>query len=157
MMLTSQKDIMYGRAEVQTMNRRVTEERNKASEFAITSFARSLLATSDVLTTALSLVKQPIDSSNTALKELHSGVEMTQKQMLNTFNHHGVKRFENTIGEKFDPNMHEAVFQVPKEHVGKKPDGSDYEAGEVFEVQKEGWMIGNRVLRPAQVGVTQME
>jgi molecular chaperone GrpE len=155
--LTWQKDIMYGRAEVQTMNRRVTEERNKASEFAITSFARSLLSTSDVLTTALSLVKQPMDESNTALKELYSGVEMTQKQMLNTFSHHGVKQFEKTIGEKFDPNMHEAVFQVPKEHVGQKPGGGAYEAGEVFEVQKEGWMIGNRVLRPAQVGVTQME
>jgi molecular chaperone GrpE len=109
------------------------------------------------MTTALSLVKQPIDSSNTALKELYSGMEMTQKQLLNTFSHHGVKQFEQTVGEKFDPNMHEAIFQVPKEHVGKKPDGGDYEAGEVFEVQKEGWMIGNRVLRPAQVGVTQME
>lgn len=139
------------------MNRRVIDERNKASEFAITKFAQSLLSTSDVLTTALSLVKQPIDESNTALKQLYSGVDMTQKQLINTFSHHGVKPFENTIGEKFDPNLHEAVFQVPKEHVGMRKDGKAYEAGEVFEVQKEGWMIGNRVLRPAQVGVTQME
>lgn len=139
------------------MNRRVIDERNKASEFAISKFAQALLSTSDVLTTALSHVKQPIDESNTELKSLFSGVDMTQKQLINTFGHHGVKKFEKTVGEKFDPNLHEATFQVPKEHVGMRADGKAYEAGEVFEVQKEGWMIGNRVLRPAQVGVTQME
>jgi molecular chaperone GrpE len=76
--------------------------------------------------------------------------------LLKTFEQHGVKPFDS-LGEKFDPNMHEATFQIPKEAAPKKADGGEWGSGEVFEVAKGGWMIGNRVLRPAQVGVTQME
>ena len=84
-------------------------------------------------------------------------MELTHKALLGTFAQHNVKRYEKTLGEAFDPNLHEAVFQVPKEVAPKKADGGAWGGGEVFEVQKEGWMIGSRVLRPAQVGVTQIE
>ena len=149
--------MQYARAEIQTISRRVTEERQKAAEFGITSFARALLSTSDVLTTALSSVPQPIDPNNKALKQLYDGVELTQRALKNTFAQNNVTPFEKTVGEKFDPNLHEAVFQIPKEVAPKREGGKEWGAGEVFEVQKEGWMIGSRVLRPAQVGVTQME
>lgn len=142
---------------MQTLSRRIVEERTKASEFAITSFARNLLSTIDVLTTALAHVPKPIDTSNTALRDLANGVELTQKAMLRTFESHGVVKMTVGRGATFDPNLHEATFQVPKEVAGDKGGGAVWGAGEVVEVGKEGWMIGNRVLRPAQVGVTQVE
>ena len=152
-----QKDALYQRAEISTLSRRITEERTKASEFAITSFARNLLSTIDILSTALSHVPKPIEPSNTALRDLFNGVELTQRGLVKTFEQHGVVRMDVRRGEVFDPNLHEATFQVPKEVAGDKGDGGKWGAGEVVEVGKEGWMIGNRVLRPAQVGVTQVE
>ena len=138
------------------MSRRVSEERQKASDFAIASFARELLSLYDVLATALSHVRQTGPAPADELKQLFQGVDLTRKHLLKTFEQHGVKPFEGTMGAKFDPNLHEAVFQLPKD-VAPKREGKALEGGEVFEVSKEGWMIGARVLRPAQVGVTQME
>ncbi|RXK37183.1 hypothetical protein M231_05552 [Tremella mesenterica] len=172
-----EKDLLYTRAEVQTATRRGIEERQKASEFAISSFARSLLSTADDLSLALSSVPAPTSTEeNKSLYQLYKGVQLTHKALCATLARNGVKPFEKILGEKFDPNLHEAVFQIPKESVpiskvredgglsdseGKvdeiKEEKSEWGPGEVFDVQKEGWMIGNRVLRPAQVGVTQME
>jgi molecular chaperone GrpE len=141
----------------------VIDERTKASEFAITSFARSLLSTSDVLLTALSHVpKSALSSSDPspaakALSDLMGGLELTHKALLKTFEQHGVKKMELSRGDEFDPNLHDATFMVPKEVAGEKEGGNPFGPGEVVEVGKEGWMIGSRVLRPAQVGVTQME
>ena len=148
---------MYQRAEVQTLTRRIGEERTKATEFAITSFARSLLATSDVLIAALSHVPQPIDPSNTSLAALFNGVTMTQKAMHKTFEENGVVKMTLGKGDAFDPNLHEAVFQIPPEAAGPGVGGKEWGKGEIVEIQKEGWTIGSRVLRPAQVGVTQIE
>lgn len=151
-----QKDVLYGKAEAQTLTRRIGEEKAKASEFAITSFARSLLDTTDVLNVALKHVPKPVEP-NTPLASLVSGVELTQKAMLKTFAEAGVVKMAVERGSTFDPNLHEATFQIPKEIAGPKGDGSEWQAGEVVEVGKEGWLIRNRVLRPAQVGVTQIE
>lgn len=82
---------------------------------------------------------------------------MTQKAMFKTFSEAGVVKMEVNKGTVFDPNLHEATFQIPKEVAGPKEGGGEWGSGEVVEVGKEGWMIGNRVLRPAQVGVTQIE
>ncbi|KAK4686872.1 molecular chaperone GrpE, partial [Tremellales sp. Uapishka_1] len=149
--------MQYARADYQTLSRRSAEEKSKASEFAITKFAASLLSTADVLTTALKHVKTPIDPTNKSLLDLYSGVELTHKALLKTFEQHGVKPFENTAGEPFNPNFHEATFQIPKEVAPKKADGSFHAPGDVVEVAKDGWMIKDRVLRPAQVGVVQIE
>jgi molecular chaperone GrpE len=135
----------------------VIDERAKASEFAITSFARSLLSTDDVLHTALSHVPKPVDPSNKALADLVQGVELTHKALLKTFEQNGVKKMELNKGDAFDPNLHEATFQIPREVAGQRADGKEWRPGEIVEVGKEGWLIGNRVLRPAQVGVTQIE
>ena len=77
--------------------------------------------------------------------------------MFKTFAEAGVKKIEVAQGTAFDPNLHEATFQIPKEVAGPKQGGGEWAPGQVVEISKEGWMIGNRVLRPAQVGVTQME
>jgi len=82
---------------------------------------------------------------------------MTQKAMLKTFQEAGVVKMEIARGSAFDPNLHEATFQIPKEIAPPKEGGAEWGPGEVVEVAKEGWMIGSRVLRPAQVGVTQIE
>lgn len=84
-------------------------------------------------------------------------MELTQKAMYKTFEQHGVRKMEVGRGTTFDPNLHEATFQIPKEVAGEKGNGGAWGAGEVVEVGKEGWMIKDRVLRPAQVGVTQIE
>lgn len=149
--------MQYARADIQTMSRRSQEEKLKAADFAITKFAQSLLSTSDVLVTALNHVPKPLDPSNSALQQLYSGVELTHKALLKTFSQHGVKQFEKTKGEQFDPNLHEATFQVPKEVAPAREDGQRPASGEIIEVGKDGWMIKDRVLRPAQVGVVQIE
>ena len=82
---------------------------------------------------------------------------MTKRGLMKTFEQHGVVKMDVKRGGVFDPNLHEATFQVPKEVAGDKDGGEKWGAGEVVEVGKEGWLIGNRVLRPAQVGVTQVE
>ena len=139
----------------------MAEERAKASEFAITSFARNLLSTIDILSAALSHVPRSIEPTDTALRDLFNGVELTQRALIKTFEQHGVVRMIVERGAAFDPNLHEATWQVPKEAAGEKG-GAGLGAGmwgpgEVVEVGKDGWMIGNRVLRSAQVGVTQVE
>ncbi|KAL7418904.1 GrpE, mitochondrial [Cryptotrichosporon argae] len=149
------KELQYARADYQTLSRRSAEEKARASDFAISSFARSLLSTVDVLSAALSHVPQPVAPA-TPLAELFSGVELTQKALLKTLEQHGVTRFRPD-GEPFDPNLHEASFQIPAEVAPKRADGKQREKGEIVEVGKEGWMIKGRVLRPAQVGVVMME
>ncbi|WRT63692.1 uncharacterized protein IL334_000615 [Kwoniella shivajii] len=149
------KEVQYARADYQTAIRRAEEERKKASDFAIAGFARALLGTVDVLQKALKSVPQPID--NTHLQQLFDGVGLTQSTMIKTLESHGMKRLENLKGEVFDPNLHEAEFMIPKEAAPPKKDGTPHNPGEIMEVNSEGWMIGNRVLRPAKVGVVQPE
>ncbi|ORX34695.1 GrpE-domain-containing protein [Kockovaella imperatae] len=149
-------DSLYRQAEIQTLTRRIGEEKAKASEFAITSFARGLLSTTDILTTALNHVPKPIEPG-TPLADLFNGVTMTQKAMYKTFEEHGMKKMAVERGTVFDPNLHEATFHIPPTVAGERGDGKTWGKGEVVEVTKEGWTIGSRVLRPAQVGITQLE
>ena len=87
----------------------------------------------------------PQKSSEAYLNELHTGVEMTHRLLLQTLFKYSVKPFDPT-GDKFDPNKHEALYQVPLS--GKEP-------GTIIDCQKSGYMIKDRVLRAAQVGVVQ--
>jgi molecular chaperone GrpE len=151
--------LSYQRADYQTLSRRAHEEKVKASQFAISKFASSLLQTSDILNQALAYVPQPIDAeAQPALKALFDGVSLTNKTLIKTLAEYGVEKFES-LGERFDPNRHEALYQVPKAALnGKKgPKGEELEAGVVMDVSVEGWQIKDRVLRPAQVGVVQSD
>ncbi|KAJ9112622.1 hypothetical protein QFC19_000642 [Naganishia cerealis] len=137
--------LTYGKADFINLQRRTEQEKTSTRDFAIQGFASDLLATVDILTTALKYVPQPISASDTHLTSLFSGVQMTQQQLIKTLAKHGVTQFDPT-GEKFDPMRHEALFQAPIP--GKEP-------GTVLECQKTGFMIKSRTLRPAQVGVVQ--
>ncbi|KAG0001481.1 Mitochondrial matrix cochaperone [Modicella reniformis] len=135
-------------ADMENLRQRTAKEVTNTKDYAIQKFAKDLLDTADVLTLAIKNVPaEEISetSTNTHLKSLHTGVSMTRDELLRTFKRYGVESYD-PINEKFDPNLHQANFQVPMP--GKEP-------GTVFDVQKIGYMIKGRVLRPAQVGVVQ--
>ncbi|KAH1121166.1 hypothetical protein J1N35_004326 [Gossypium stocksii] len=141
-------------AEMENVMARTRREADNSKKFAVQNFAKDLLDVADNLERASAHVKgsfSKIDESNDTagavplLKTLLEGVEMTEKQLGEVFRKYGVEKF-NPTNEPFDPNMHNAVFQVPD---NSKPPGT------VAHVLKAGYMLYDRVIRPAEVGVTQ--
>jgi molecular chaperone GrpE len=131
-------------AEMENMRRRTERQVADAREYGITAFARDVLAVADNMNRALSAIDPKLRATADAgLKSLLEGVELTERELLKVLEKHGVKRFE-PIGEKFDPNLHQAMYEVPDPSL---PNGT------VAQVVQAGYMIGDRVLRPALVGV----
>ena len=116
----------------------------EARQFAIKSFAKSLLEVSDNLQRALDSVPTDDLTSNAQLKLLHEGIEMTNTGLLKALEANGVKKYCETPGDKFDPELHNALMQYADPT--KEPDT-------VGQVIKVGFTLNNRVLRPAEVGV----
>ncbi|XP_059662440.1 grpE protein homolog 2, mitochondrial-like isoform X1 [Cornus florida] len=148
-----QDKVLRSYAEAENVMERTRREAENSKKFAIQNFAKSLLDVADNLGRASSLVKESfskIDASKDTsgavplLKTLLEGVEMTEKQLAGVFKKFGVEKFDPT-NEQFDPNSHNAVFQVPD---ASKPPGT------VAVVLKAGYMLYDRVIRPAEVGVT---
>ena len=132
-------------AETENMRRRSEREAADARTYAVTAFARDLLSVVDNLERALgSLSAEQRDGGGEALKGLVEGVELTARDLASVLGRHGVKRLDPQ-GEKFDPNFHQAMFEAPSPTVP---------SGAVCEVVQSGWKIGERVLRPALVGVS---
>ncbi|MCZ8177522.1 MAG: nucleotide exchange factor GrpE [Rhizobium sp.] len=131
-------------AEMDNLRRRTDREVKDAKSYAVTSFARDMLSVSDNLRRAIETLpdeaRAAADATMTALIE---GVEMTERGMLSTLERHGVRKIE-AEGQKFDPNFHQAMFEVPNPNV---PNNT------VVQVVQAGYAIGERVLRPAMVGV----
>lgn len=159
-----QSRLRYLQADFLNLQRNAAREKEQQRDFAITRFAGDLLETVDVLALALKSVPPaalhsepssltssdipstpPPKSAQEYLAELYQGVEMTHRLLLSTLFKYHVKSFDPT-GEKFDPNRHEALYQAPIP--GKEP-------GTVLECQKTGYVIKDRLLRAAQVGVVQ--
>lgn len=134
--------------EIEGLQIRSIKEIKEKREYAIQKFAKELLDTADVLTLALKAVpevQRGDNATNANLKSLYLGVENTQKALLKTFSDYGIVGY-HPMGHKFDFNLHEALFQAPIP--GK-------EAGTIFHVDKIGYMIKDRILRSAKVGVVQ--
>lgn len=132
-------------AEMENLRRRTQREVADARNFGISSFAREMLSVSDNLQRALEAVSQEArDNADPTLKALIEGVEMTERAMISALEHHGVKQI-NPDGERFDPHFHQAMFEVPN---------ADVPANTVVQVVQMGYVIGERVLRPAMVGVS---
>ena len=132
-------------AEMENLRKRTSREVADARTYGITGFARDVLDIADNLQRALDAV--PVEARETAdpgLKALIEGVELTERSLLNTLEKNGVKKFDPT-GGKFDPNFQQAMFEVPDPSVP---------SGTVVQVMQAGYMIGDRVLRPALVGVS---
>lgn len=132
-------------AEMENLRRRTEREIADAKAYAVTSFARDMLGSADNLRRAIESVPATAEAAaDSALKSVVEGVELTERELLKTLERHGVRRIE-PHGEKFDPNLHQAMFEAPDESIAK---------GLVSKVVQTGYKIGERVLRPALVGVS---
>ena len=131
-------------AEMENLRRRTAREIQDARTYAVTNFARDMLAVSDNLRRALDAVPAEARNADAGLASLFEGVEMTERAMLTTLERHGVKKLEPE-GERFDPNFHQAMFEVPNPEIATNT---------VVQVVQPGYSIGGRVLRPAMVGVS---
>ena len=132
-------------AEMENLRRRSAKEKIDASKFAITGFARDMISVGDNLDRALQALPADVrENAADEIKNLFTGVEMTNQEMLNVFDRNGIKQL-NPKDEKFNPNFHQAMFEVPNTEI---PNGT------VTEVVQVGYAIGDRVLRPALVGVS---
>lgn len=131
-------------AEMDNLRRRTERDVKDAKAYAVAGFARDMLAVSDNLRRALEAIPaEARESGDSGLAALIEGVEMTERSMLAALERHGVKKLE-PAGQKFDPNFHQAMFEVPNAEV---PNNT------VVQVVQAGYTIGERVLRPAMVGV----
>jgi molecular chaperone GrpE len=131
-------------AEMENLRRRTEREIADSRTYAITSFARDLVGVADNIQRALDAVRDSSAALEGPAKALVDGVELTERELLKVLEKNGVKKFDPK-GEKFDPNLHQAMFEVPDARV---PSGS------VVQVIQPGYAIGDRVLRPALVGVS---
>jgi molecular chaperone GrpE len=132
-------------AEMENLRKRTSREVADARTYGITGFARDVLDIADNLQRALdALPAEARDAADPGLKALIEGVELTERSLLNTLEKNGVKKFDPS-GSKFDPNFHQAMYEVPDPSVP---------AGTVVQVMQSGFMIGERILRPALVGVS---
>jgi molecular chaperone GrpE len=131
-------------AEMENLRRRTDKEVADAKTYGVTSFARDMLTFADNLKRALDNVPPHArENADPALKSFVEGIELTERDFLSRLARHGVRKLEPN-GQKFDPNFHEALFEVHDENLAP---------GTVAQVVENGFAIGDRVLRPAKVGV----
>ena len=134
-------EMLRALAEVENTRRRAERTAQDARSYAIDRFAADLLAVADTLGRALAAA--PRDDLDEGFRNLLTGVEMTERALIDAFARHGLKRV-GARGEQFDPNVHQAVAQAP----------SDLPAGKVAEVMQPGYVLNDRTLRPAMVLVS---
>lgn len=132
-------------AEAENTRRRAERERQDAVRYAAAGFARDMVQVSDNLRRAIAALKpEEREASPATVQALIDGVEATERQLLSTFERHGIKEITPAPGERFDAHLHEAMFEVPN---------SGQPAGTVVHVIEAGYTINDRLLRAARVGV----
>ena len=135
--------VLRALADVENIRRRSEREATDARIYAVTALARDLLPVADNLSRALESVPAEARADG-SFRSFVEGVELTARELQTALGRHGVKKMEPK-GEKFDPNFHQAMFETPDETLP---------AGTMTEVVQSGWKIGDRVLRPALVGIS---
>ncbi len=136
-------DYLRALAETENVRKRAARERQEASQYAISGFARDLLSVGDNLQRALAAVDPQAKAGDPALQALISGVEMTEKELLSVLERYGV-RLIPAEGQPFDPHVHEAMYELPDPSVPQ---------GTVVQVVQPGYTLHDRTLRPARVGI----
>ncbi|MFK4825194.1 nucleotide exchange factor GrpE [Paenochrobactrum sp. BZR 588] len=131
-------------ADMENLRKRTLRDVADAKTYAVTNFARDMLSVSDNLRRALDAIPAESLVEDSGLKGLADGVDLTERSMLQALERHGVTKLDPE-GQKFDPNFHQAMFEVPNPDV---PNNT------VVQVVQTGYAIGDRVLRPALVGVS---
>ena len=134
--------LLRAMAETENMRRRSQKDKEDALNYGATKFARDVLSISDNLRRAIESV-QDGDKENETVKTLLTGVEMTESELLSTLSKHKVQVIE-AEGKKFDPNLHQAMFEI---------ENPDVEPGTILQVMQAGYVIADRLLRPSLVGV----
>ncbi|WP_295962669.1 nucleotide exchange factor GrpE [uncultured Bartonella sp.] len=131
-------------AEMENLRRRTARDVADARSYSVANFARDMLQVSDNLNRALQAIPEGAREKDSGLNALAEGVEMTERAMMAALERNGVKKIEPE-GQKFDPNFHQAMFEIPN---------TDVPNNTVQQVVQAGYVIGDRVLRPAMVGVS---
>ena len=132
-------------AEMENLRRRTEREVAESRVYGVTSFARDILAIADNMARALQTVRAELkEREDAGVKALLDGVELTERELSKVLEKHGVRKFEPEPREKFDPNLHQAMYEVQD---------SALPAGTVAQVVQAGYMIGDRMLRPALIAV----
>jgi molecular chaperone GrpE len=135
-------------AEAENTKKRLEREKAEATLYAASNFAKDLLGVADTLSRTLAAVPpEERDIIDDVMKKFLIGIEMTERELLNVFQRHNLRKME-TVGQKFDPNFHQALFEVP---TSEKPPGT------VMQEIQSGYVVGERCLRPALVGVAKAE
>ena len=134
--------LMRSLAEQENLRKRAERDRRDAETYGGQKLARDLLSVSDNMKRAIGTIS---DEQREANKGLIDGIELTQRELLSAFAKHKIVPVSPEVGDKFDPNLHQAMFEAPF---------PDVKAGHILQVMSEGYMIGDRLLRPAQVGVS---
>jgi molecular chaperone GrpE len=135
-------------ADMENLRKRAEREKAEATLYAATNFARDLLSVADNMQRALAAVTpEAREKADEGTKNLLAGVEMTERELLKVFERYNIRKVE-TVGAKFDPNVHQALFEMPTK---------DHPPGTVVQEMQSGFAIGDRCLRPAMVGVAKAE
>jgi molecular chaperone GrpE len=135
-------------AEVENVRRRAEKEKLEASQYAVTKFARDMVSIADNFARALAAVPAQVrEAADPQVKAVLDGVEATDRQLIQTLERYGVKSVDTSDG-KFDPNLHQAIAEVP---------GNGKPAGAIVDVVQTGFMINERLLRPAMVTVAKKD
>ncbi len=138
----SKQDVLYAQAETQNVRRRLEKDVSDARNYAATGFARDVLSVWDNLSRAVEAIPETLRDDE-SMKGLVIGIEATQRELEKVFKQHGVERVA-AMGLPLDPNQHQAMIEIPS---------ADAEPGTVVQEMQSGWMIKDRLLRPAMVGV----
>lgn len=137
----AKQQTLYAQAEIQNVRRRAEKDVVDARAYAATNFARDVLSVNDNLERALAAIPAELREDD-KFKGLVTGLEATGRELTNVFQRHGLTKID-AMGQPLDPNRHQAMLEVP----------SDAEAGTIVQEMQSGWMIKDRLLRPALVGV----
>jgi molecular chaperone GrpE len=138
----AQSATLYARAEAQNLLRRAQKEADDARAYAATGFARDILSVADNLSRALSAIPEEMRADE-KLKGVVTGLEATGRELDSVLGRHGISKIE-ALGQPLDPNRHQAMMEVPS---------ADAEPGSIVQEIQTGYMIKDRLLRPALVGV----
>jgi molecular chaperone GrpE len=132
-------------ADMENLRKRTARDVHDARAYSVANFARDMLSVSDNLKRALEAIPADVLAGGDAgFKTLAEGVEITERSLMSAMERHGVKKLD-PLGQKFDPNFHQAMFEIPN---------ADVPHNTVLQVAQSGFVIGDRMLRPALVGVS---
>jgi len=135
--------LLRAHAEMENLRRRTERDKADTAKYAVSAFARDVLTVGDNITRAIEAVPKNEIARDPALKALLEGVQMTERELLNILERHGIAKLDPQ-GERFDPNRHQAMFEI---------ENNDVPEGTIVEVMQAGYEIGDRILRPAMVAI----